>query len=64
MARTARVTAELVGAWEIWDIDIMAPDAPDPITVEWLMENPGDWEYIQIADSGFDAQTFTEVEED
>ena len=40
-------------AWEEWSINILDPDAPDEITVEWLNANPNGWEEHDCKDRGY-----------
>lgn len=63
MTRGARISYDLQDAWEVWDISY-PDDAPSPVTVEWLLENMGSWDFEKLKDSGFRSMVNLEIEED
>lgn len=61
--KSVRVSWDLVGAWELWTIDI-PDDAPTPLTAEWLEANWDKCEFYDLKDRGHDRMINPIIEED
>lgn len=62
--RRAIISYDLVEAWEVAGITIIDKDAPNPVTSEWLTQNPDGWEFEYVKDSGSSSMTGFVVEEE
>lgn len=61
--RMVQIDTDLINAWELWNIEILDPNAPEIIDIEWLNENPDGWYYIGIEDAGNGGACIVEVRE-
>ena len=57
--RLEYISFDILEGWESWTISVTDPNAPVPMTAEWLLNNRDSWDWEVQEDGSTDMDTST-----
>lgn len=58
------ISYEIPDSWEVWSIEVEQPPVGEPITSDWLQDNPEKWSFVDFIDRGGDQIANLRIEPD